>query len=78
MQLTDREDLLDVLEMDGFKLLLQEMEAIIEDYETKVLQFDLSNPDSIHQLAIEKARAEGSRRLFTAFQRRMNSLKPKK
>jgi len=78
MQLTDKEDLLDLLEMDGFQLLLQELEAIVRAQEAKVLQYSLTDTDSIQQLAIEKARAEGASRLFEAFKRRMNSIRPEK
>lgn len=77
MNLTDKEDLFDLLEMEGFPLLLQEMEAIVRAQEAKVLQLSLTDTNSIQQLAIEKARAEGAARLFEAFKRRMNSLKPK-
>jgi hypothetical protein len=78
MQLTDKEDLLDLLEMDGYKLLLQEMEALVRAQELKVLQYSLTDTNSIQELALEKARAEGANRLFDAFKRRMNTIRPTK
>lgn len=76
--LEDKEDLLDLLDHEGYKLMLAEMEAIVRAQEAKVLQFSLVDAASIQQLAIEKARAEGSRSLFIIFKQRMDKIRPTK
>lgn len=78
MNIGDKEDLIDILDHDGYKLMLAEMETIVRAQESKVLQYNLTDAASIQQLAIEKARAEGSRNLLVLFTKRMSTIRPTK
>lgn len=78
MRIEDKEDLIDILDSDGLKVVLREIDAIVQAEERSVVSFVISDSNSINELLIRKARAEGARRLADAVRRRLDTIRPKK
>jgi hypothetical protein len=70
----DLGDLLSLVDEDGYQTLVGELEALVQVEERNliVLNLDTSNQT---ELLVRKARAEGARRLFESFKRRIEGLK---
>ena len=62
----DREDLENVLQSVGWKVLLRIAEELTSDIEKRVLQYNLE--DGLERLGHAKARAEGARKLMHSIQ----------
>lgn len=71
------EELREIMSLDGYKILLSELEKLVVSIQAQVLQYDLSNGND-RALAFLKARGEGAVKLFSTFKAHMNSLKSSK
>lgn len=69
-----RDQILELMDMPGWQLILEQLEACVEVRERDVLSLDLSNSNS-NELVIRKARAEGARQAVADFQRRLKTLR---
>lgn len=70
-------DLVGILDTDGLKALLQEINHICDSMEKDVITFSLDNKDSKEKLYLIKARLDGARHLVAALRSRLNQYKSK-
>jgi hypothetical protein len=72
----DNDELRDVLSSPGLKHLLDEVDTLVRDIEQDVIKLVLDTSNE-RELLLRKARAEGARKLASAFRARIQSLKLK-
>lgn len=64
-----------VLEGEGVKVLLKELERLCDNLDYELIKHDLSTADSDRRLINLKLRAEGARKLITDFTAHLNNIR---
>lgn len=70
----EQEDLSDIVQHDGIKPLLKELYLLVLDKESDISRLNI-DAVSDRQLVISRAKAQGARDLFVAFETRLKALK---